>query len=71
MNILNSVFGADRDTSNKTKEKAKRGKKQVKAAGKHSNCLYVSYIISINQSEPKADNFDFPYSQVIGRKSQL
>ena len=37
MNILNSVFGADRDTSNETKEKAKR---QVKAAGKHSNCLF-------------------------------
>ena len=40
MIILNSVFGANRDNSNKTKEKAKRGKEQVKAAGKHSNCLF-------------------------------
>ena len=51
-------------------KKKRRGKlrQQVNIVTAFSN--FVSYIISIHQSEPK-DNFDFPYSQVIGKKSQL
>ena len=40
MNILNSVFGADQDTSNKTREKTKGDKKKVQAAGMYINCLF-------------------------------
>ena len=40
MNILNSVFDADQDTSNKTREKTKGEKKKVQAAGMYINCLF-------------------------------
>ena len=52
----------------KQREARSKSKQQVNIVTAFSN--FVSYIISINQSEPK-DNFDFPYSQVIGKKSQL
>ena len=53
----------------KQREARSKLRQQVNIVTAFSN--FVSYIISIHQSEPKADNFDFPYSQVIGRKSQL
>ena len=40
MDILNSIFGADQDTSNKTRGKTKGDKKKVKAAGMYINCLF-------------------------------
>ena len=40
MNMLNSVFVADQDTLNKTREKTKGGKKKVQAAGMCINCLF-------------------------------
>lgn len=52
----------------KQREARSKLKQQVNIVTAFSN--FVSYIISIDQSEPK-DNFDFPYSQVIGKKSQL
>lgn len=52
----------------KQREARSKLRQQVNIVTAFSN--FVSYIISINQSEPK-DNFDFPYSQVIGKKSQL
>ena len=39
---LNSVFAADQDTSNKTREKTKGDKKKVQAAGMHIYCLFKS-----------------------------
>ena len=39
---LNSVFAADQDTSNKTREKTKGDKKKVQAAGMYINCLFKS-----------------------------
>ena len=40
MNMLNSVFVADQDTLNKTREKTKGDKKKVQAAGMCINCLF-------------------------------
>ena len=40
MNMLNSVFVADQDTSNKTREKTKGDTKKVQAAGMCINCLF-------------------------------
>ena len=40
MNMLNSVFVADQDTLNKTREKTKGEKKKVQAAGMFINCLF-------------------------------
>ena len=40
MDILNSIFGADQDTSNKTRGKTKGDKKKVQAAGMYINCLF-------------------------------
>ena len=60
MSILSSVFGADQDTSNKTREKTKGDK----------NFQFISYIILINQSEPR-DNFDCSYCHRKGKRSHL
>ena len=60
MSILSSVFGADQDTSNKTREKTKGDK----------NFQFISYIILINQSEPR-DNFDCSYCHPKGKRSHL
>ena len=45
MNILNSVFDADQDTSNKTREKIKGGKEKAQVDGMYINCqmLFVTY----------------------------
>ena len=40
MNILNSVFDADQDTPNKTREKIKGGKKKAQVEGMYINCLF-------------------------------
>ena len=40
MNILNSVFDADQDTPNKTREKIKGGKKKAQVEGTYINCLF-------------------------------
>ena len=40
MNILNSVFDADQDTPNKTREKTKGGKKKAQVEGMYINCLF-------------------------------
>ena len=37
---LNSVFAADQDTSNKTREKTKGDKKKVQAAG----CILIAFL---------------------------
>ena len=60
MNMLNSVFGADQDTWNKTRAKTKGNK----------NFQFISYITLINQSEPR-DNFDCSYCHPKGKRSQL
>ena len=74
MNILNSVFGADQDTSNKTREKTKGAKKKVQAAGMYINCLFlnvISYTI-LNQQSELRNNFDCSYcGHPTGKKSQL
>ena len=74
MNILNSVFGAEQDTSNKTREKTKGAKKKVQAAGMYINCLFlnvISYTILNQQSELRI-NFDCSYcSHPTGSISQL
>ena len=56
MNILNSVFGVDQDTSNKTREFTKGDKKKVRAAGM-CNLNVISYTILNQQPEPRK-NFD-------------
>ena len=40
VNILNSVFDADQDTPNKTREKTKGGKKKAQVEGMYINCLF-------------------------------
>ena len=40
MNILNSVFDADQDAPNKTREKIKGGKKKAQVEGMYINCLF-------------------------------
>ena len=40
VNILNSVFDADQDTSNKTREKIKGGKEKAQVEGMYINCLF-------------------------------
>ena len=50
MNILNSVFGADQDTSNKTREKTKGDKKKVQAAGMYINYLFKSLLVIHNSN---------------------
>ena len=40
MNIFNSVFDADQDTSNKRREKIKGGKKKAQVEGMYINCPF-------------------------------
>ena len=47
---LNSVFAADQDTSNKTREKTKGDKKKVQAAGMYINCLFKILLVIHNSN---------------------
>ena len=47
---LNSVFAADQDTSNKTREKTKGDKKKVQAAGMYINCLFKMLLVIHNSN---------------------
>ena len=60
MNISNSVFSADQDTSKKMREKQREAR----------ILNFISYIILINQFEPR-DNFDCSYCHPTGKRSQL
>ena len=45
MDMLNSIFGADQDTS-KNEEKTKGDKKKDQAAGMYINCLFKILLVS-------------------------
>ena len=47
---LNSVFAADQDNSNKTREKTKGDKKKVQAAGMYINCLFKILLVIHNSN---------------------
>ena len=45
MDMLNSIFGADQDTS-KNEEKTKGDKKKDQAAGMYINCLFKVSLVT-------------------------